>query len=105
MKTLKLLFAALFLLSGQLLKAQGNVYEFNNNAESRWSSPENINGIKGQGGKENYGAKGHPSDSIAAHSSRTLLDIQATGVINLIRVTISDRSPQMLRSLKIEIFW
>lgn len=105
MKTLKFLFAALFLLSGQLVAAQGNVYEFNNNAESRWSSPENINGKKGQGGKENYGAKGHPSDSIAAHGSIALLDIQGTGVINRIWVTISDRSPQMLRSLKIEIFW
>lgn len=101
----RLLLFALLILSGQLIKAQGNVYEFNNNAESRWSSPENLNGKKGQGGKENYGAKGHPSDSIAAHSSKALLDIQGTGVINRIWVTISDRSPQMLRSLKIEMFW
>lgn len=101
----RLLLFALLILSGQLIKAQGNVYEFNNNAESRWSSPENLNGKKGQGGKENYGAKGHPSDSIAAHSSKALLDIQGPGVINRIWVTISDRSPQMLRSLKIEMFW
>jgi hypothetical protein len=101
----RLLFAALFLSSGQLVNAQGNVYEFNNNAESRWSSPENLNGKKGQGGRENHGAKGHPSDSIAAHGSIALLDIQGTGVINRIWITISDRSPEMLRSLKIEMFW
>ncbi len=82
-----------------------NLFEFDNNMESRWSSPENINGEKGTGGKSNNGAKGHPCDSIGAGKSYSLLDIQGQGIVQRIWITISDRSPEMLRSLKIEIFW
>ncbi|RYU92564.1 DUF2961 domain-containing protein [Mucilaginibacter terrigena] len=85
---------------------QGNkLYQFDENADTRWSSPENLNGEKGQGGKENNTAKGHPSDSIPAGRSKALLDIQGQGVIDRIWITINDRSPEMLRSLKIEMFW
>ncbi|MDB5088484.1 MAG: hypothetical protein JWR09_2478 [Mucilaginibacter sp.] len=98
-------FMMLFFQSAVGQNASNNIYQFDNNAETRWSSPENLNGKKGNGGKENGGAKGHPSDSIAAGSSKSLLDIQGSGIINRIWITISDRSPQMLRSLKIEMFW
>ena len=81
------------------------LYAYNDNTETRWSSGENLNGIKGAGGKENNGAKGHPTDNIDAGTTRTLLDIQAQGVINRIWFTINDRSLPMLRSLKIEMFW
>jgi len=80
-------------------------YAYNDNTETRWSSGENLNGIKGAGGKENNGAKGHPTDNIDAGTTKTLLDIQAQGVINRIWFTINDRSLPMLRSLKIEMFW
>jgi len=97
------------IMSAHAAKAQtgsaGNVYQFDGNAETRWSSPENLNGKKGAGGKENNGAKGHPADWIEAGSSKALLDIRGTGIINRIWITIDDRSPQMLRSLKIEMFW
>ena len=43
-----------------------NLFEYNNNMETRWSSPENRNGEKDSGGKENNSAKGHPYDTIAA---------------------------------------
>jgi hypothetical protein len=81
------------------------LFVFNDNLEARWSSPENRNGMKGEGGKENNTAKGHAFDSIAASESYSLLDIQAQGIINRIWITISDRSPEMLRSLKLEMFW
>jgi hypothetical protein len=81
------------------------LYAYNGNTETRWSSGENLNGIKGAGGKENNGAKGHPTDNIDAGTTRTLLDIQGQGVINRIWFTINDRSLAMLRSLKIEMFW
>jgi len=81
------------------------LYAYNDNTETRWSSGENLNGIKGAGGKENNGAKGHPTDNIDAGTTKTLLDIQAQGVINRIWFTINDRSLPMLRSLKIEMFW
>jgi hypothetical protein len=83
----------------------GRIFEFNNASEPRWSSPENLNGVKGAGGKENNGGKGHPYDSIPAGQSKSLLDIKGQGMINRIWITINDRSPEMLRSLKIEMFW
>ena len=82
-----------------------SLFEFDDNSSTRWSSPENRNGIKGEGGKENNSAKGHPYDTIAAGKSYTLLDVKAPGIINRIWITINDRSPEMLRSLKIEMFW
>jgi hypothetical protein len=82
-----------------------SLFEFDNNSSTRWSSPENRNGMKGKGGIENYKAKGHPYDTIAAGKSYALLDVQAPGIINRIWITINDRSPEMLRSLKIEMFW
>jgi len=84
--------------------SSGNLYEFQN-AEPRWSSFENLTAEKGKGGAENLGAKGHACDQINAGKSVTLLDIAGPGVINRMWFTISDRSPKMLRSLKIEIFW
>jgi hypothetical protein len=81
------------------------IYSYNKDASARWSSGENLNGVKSAGGKENNGAKGHPQDNINAGASRTLLDIQGQGIINRIWFTINDRSLEMLRSLKIEMFW
>jgi hypothetical protein len=43
-----------------------SLFEFDNNSSTRWSSPENRNGVKGKGGIENNKAKGHPYDTIAA---------------------------------------
>jgi hypothetical protein len=99
--------SVLFLFSCAQTKNIGSdhLYSFNPNLEARWSSGENLNGEKGAGAKENNGAKGHPSDNIPAHSSKTLLDIQAQGIINRIWFTINDRSPQMLRSLRIDMYW
>jgi len=82
----------------------GNLYEYQN-AEPRWSSFENLTAGKGQGGTKNNGAKGHASDEIKAGQSVILLDINGPGLINRMWFTIGDRSPEMLRSLKIEIFW
>ncbi|MHC4395710.1 MAG: glycoside hydrolase family 172 protein [Planctomycetota bacterium] len=75
------------------------------NVITRWSSFENLNGIKGQGGKANKGAKGHPYDNIKAGRTKTLLDIKGCGIITRIWITIRNRSPQMLRSLHIKMYW
>jgi len=82
----------------------GNLYEYQN-AEPRWSSFENLTAGKGQGGTKNNGAKGHACDEIKAGQSVILLDIEGPGLINRMWFTIDDRSPEMLHSLKIEIFW
>jgi hypothetical protein len=80
-------------------------YKFDNKLSPRWSSPENLNGVKGAGGKANNGAKGHPFDPIAPGASNTLLDIQGQGMIHRIWITVQDRSAVMLRSLKLEMYW
>jgi hypothetical protein len=81
------------------------LYQLPENEQSRWISFENPTGEKGKGGMENRGAKGHAMDVVLAGESKILLDVQGAGVIRRMWVTISDRSPQMLRGLKIEMFW
>jgi hypothetical protein len=86
--------------------AQNRLFEFDNNhLSTRWSSPENLNGIKGAAGKENNGAKGRAFGPVEAKGAKTLLDVQGTGIVNRIWITINDRSPEMLRSLVVKIFW
>ncbi|MBN9380908.1 MAG: DUF2961 domain-containing protein [Chitinophagaceae bacterium] len=82
----------------------GNLYEYSD-ALPRWSSPENPNGQKGKGAMENHGAKGRASSPIPKGTSLSLLDIQGQGIIGRIWITINDRSPGMLRGLKLEMFW
>lgn len=72
---------------------------------TRWTSFENQEGKKGSGGMENQGAKGHAFDRIPAGERIDLVNIKGSGVINRIWLTVNDRSPEMLRSLRIEVFW
>jgi hypothetical protein len=73
--------------------------------ETRWSSFENPNGLKGAGGLSNRGAKGHPYEPIEPGESKTLLDVQGSGMITRIWFTVNDRSTETLRALKLEMFW
>jgi hypothetical protein len=81
------------------------LYQYSEEATTRWSSPENRNGQEGSGAQENAGAKGHPYDQVKAHMTDTLLNVTGPGVISRMWLTVRDRSPEMLRSLKLEIFW
>jgi hypothetical protein len=82
-----------------------NMFSYTDNLEPRWVSFENITGEKSRGGMENSGAKGHACDSIRAGATKTLLKMDGPGVINRIWVTINDRSPKMLRSLILKMYW
>ena len=108
MKKIFILFIAVtwFLkpVSGQALSSR-HLFEFDSTSSPRWSSFENITAEKGKGGMENNGAKGHPSNGIEIGETKVLLNVTGPGVINRIWATIIDRSPEMLRSLKLEIFW
>jgi len=76
------------------------------NGESvRWADPENVAGTKGGAGLENRSAKGHAFDSLKAGQSITLMEYNGSGIIRRIWITISDRSPEMLRSLTLAIYW
>ena len=97
------------LLAGMLCSppalAEPALYEAQPGVQTRWVSPENPAGAKGQGGRENRGAKGHAFDTIKAGKAHVLADIRGAGVIDRMWMTIEDRSPEMLRGLKLEIFW
>lgn len=73
--------------------------------QTRWISFENRTIARGRAGLENQGAKGHAFESVLAGETKTLLDVEASGVIRKIWLTVSDRSPVGLRSLRLEMFW
>jgi hypothetical protein len=72
---------------------------------SHWTSPETRDAPPGQGGRENQGAKGHPYETIRAGQSLVLANIQGSGIIRRIWITVETRTPVMLRSLRLEMFW
>ena len=82
-----------------------NLYTYSDHFQPRWSSFENITGAKGQGGMENYGAKGHPYDVIRSGASAELLNTGGPGIINRMWITISNRSAHALRGLVINMYW
>lgn len=92
-----------------LISATGfcqELYEVPANAtQTRWSTFENPNGTPGSGGKENKGAKGHAFDILEARGQKTLLDVKGAGMITRMWLTVNERSPQMLRSMRIEMYW
>lgn len=82
------------------------LYLKDKNAHTRWASFENPKGEKGQGGKENGGAKGRPSESVKAGETKTLMSVEgSSGVVNKMWITVDNRSPEMLQLLKLEMFW
>jgi hypothetical protein len=104
MKTHHFILVTLLCLSFSIANAQ-DWYKMPADTETRWSSFENPSAARGKGGSENKNAKGHPSEMFAPGETKTLLNIAGAGIIQRIWMTISDRSPQTLRGIKIEIFW
>jgi hypothetical protein len=83
-----------------------SLYEMPEGVETRWASGENPTGEKGKGGRAMGGRKGSPTVPIRAGESRVLAEANGTsGTVRRIWMTFPDRSPQMLRSLKIEMYW
>lgn len=72
--------------------------------KTRWASPENPRAIPGAA---NAGRKGRPSVPLASGESLIVAEESAgvSGTIRRIWVTISDRSPTMLRGLRVDFFW
>ena len=80
------------------------LYEMPKGVESRLSSFENPNGLKGNGGKTNKGAKGNAFESMKPGETKTLLNVNGEGSIRRIWMTI-DQNPVKLRSLRLQMFW
>ena len=109
MPTPKVLFAlglALAVHYGRNSALAQSLYTLPDGIETRWASPENPQGEKGKGARTNGGRKGRPAIPIKAGEQVTLAEVRdSSGTIRRIWGTISDRSPAMLRGLKIEMFW
>jgi hypothetical protein len=73
--------------------------------QSTISTFENINGIKNAGGKTNKTAKGNAFEDLKAGTSKTLLNVQGAGIIQRMWFTVRDRSPEMLRSMRLRMYW
>ncbi len=84
--------------------AAQQLYEIPKKADSRLSSFENPNGLKGQGGKTNKTAKGRAFEVIKTGETKTLLNISGEGIIQRIWLTI-DQNPLKLRSLRFQFYW
>lgn len=57
------------------------------------------------GARENQGGKGRAWVSVAAGASLPLAVVQGSGTVDRIWMTLRERTPQMLRSLRIEMTW
>lgn len=85
--------------------SDSTLYRFPDGEETRWISPENPTGGKGEGARENRGAKGHAFDTIPVGGTHVIADIRGAGVIDRLWMTIEDRSPEALRGLVLRMFW
>jgi hypothetical protein len=82
------------------------LFEMPEGVESRWASGENPKGERGRGAQANGGRKGSPTVPIKAGESRVLAEAVGTsGTVRRIWMTFPDRSPRMLRSLRIDMYW
>jgi len=101
----KICFGLLMLFSATHALTAQDLFKIPDNIETRWSSFENPSAAKGAGGSENKKAKGHPSENILPGETKVLLHAKGSGIIQRIWLTINERSPEMLRSLKLEMYW
>lgn len=101
---MKNLATILFMLTAVCSASAQELYK-SSNAETRWASFENQSAAKGAGGKDNKRAKGHPAEVMKPGETKMLLDVKGCGIIQRIWLTVNERSPFMLRSLKIEMYW
>lgn len=76
------------------------------NIHTRWASPENWRGEKGAAAKMGGGRKGSAWFELKAGAQRTLADVSGhSGTVRRIWITIRDRSPAMLRSVRLDMYW
>jgi hypothetical protein len=74
--------------------------------EPRWATCENPAGEKGRACRGNDGRKRAPCTVLKAGASLTLAEVSGRGgMVRRIWITIPDRTPKMLRGVRIEMYW
>jgi hypothetical protein len=94
----------LLLIGGFIVSYAQQVYEMPKGVDSRLSSFENMNGVKGQGAKTNKTAKGNAWEWVKPGETKSLLDVKGQGTVQRIWLTI-DQNPVKLRSLRLQFYW
>ena len=83
-----------------------SLYTLPDGVETRWASPENPTGERGKGATANAGRKGAPFFVLKAGEQRVLAYVKGgSGMVRRIWMTLNDRSPKMLRGLRIDMYW
>jgi hypothetical protein len=81
------------------------LYRKQPDAQTRWATFENPTAAKGAAASENKTAKGHAFDPFKANETKTLLNVTGSGMVRRIWITLPDRDPAMLRSLRLDMYW
>ncbi|MCH2175365.1 MAG: DUF2961 domain-containing protein [Lentisphaeria bacterium] len=85
---------------------QSPLFELPQQIETYWASPENFSASKGSGGQALNGRKGSPAFKLESGQSQVLAQAEGrSGTIRRIWATINDRSPRMMRGLRLDIYW
>jgi hypothetical protein len=105
MKSPFLLLASLLIASTAHIAAAQEIDRLPQGVQSRTFTYENPTGAKGKAASENMGAKGHAWDAIAAGKEHELLNMDGAGTVRRMWFTFRPFSPEMLRSLRLDIFW
>jgi len=96
------------------LKSQGSVnsptndlmYQMpKNQIATRWYTFENQKGEKGKGAMANFGRKGAPCTSIRSGDTLVLANINGSGTVRWIWMTLFKFNKEALRGIKIEMYW
>jgi len=74
--------------------------------KTRWVSPENPTGEKGQGGKTNKGAKGNAFFIIAPGEKKTIFNVKGAGIIKKMWMSGSIAlNAEQRRGVRIDMYW
>jgi hypothetical protein len=102
---MRILIAAMGLLAFSQVDAQA-LYQLPDGVETRWASPENPAAERGKAAASNAGRKGSAFFILKAGEQRTLAEVPAgSGMVRRIWMTLNDRSPKMLRGMRIDMYW
>ncbi len=80
------------------------IYKYTESAP-RWINFENKSAVKGGGGVENRGAKGHAWEHFLNGEEKILCDLHASGIVRRIWFTLSNRSQNALKNVIIKMLW
>ncbi len=107
MKSLESLLVFLFSFYPLLFINGQNLYDAPpEGIHTRWVSPENPDGFKGEGGKLNKGAKGNPFYIVAPGAKQVILDVEGPGIVQRMWMSGSiAANAEQRRAVRIDMYW